>query len=70
MRNKTAPPRAAPAAAGARAPTAPGHPIAGRPGDLIKKITAKVGIKPCKGCERRAEALNRWAKGLRNSPPT
>ena len=29
-------------------------------GDLIKKTTYAVGIKPCGGCEKRAEALNRW----------
>jgi hypothetical protein len=29
-------------------------------GDLIKKTTYAMGIKPCSGCERRAAALNRW----------
>jgi hypothetical protein len=29
-------------------------------GDLIKRVTYTVGIKPCGGCERRAAALNRW----------
>lgn len=29
-------------------------------GDLIKKTTFAMGIKPCGGCERRAAALNRW----------
>ena len=29
-------------------------------GDLIKKSTYAMGIKPCGGCERRAAALNRW----------
>jgi hypothetical protein len=29
-------------------------------GDLIKKATYAMGIKPCGGCERRAAALNRW----------
>ena len=29
-------------------------------GDLIKKATYAMGIKPCGGCERRATALNRW----------
>jgi hypothetical protein len=28
-------------------------------GDAIKRATYAVGIKPCAGCERRAEALNR-----------
>jgi hypothetical protein len=31
-------------------------------GDLIKRITASAGIKPCGGCQRRAEAFNRWMK--------
>ena len=29
-------------------------------GDLIKKTTYAMGIKPCSGCQRRAAALNRW----------
>jgi hypothetical protein len=29
-------------------------------GDLIKKATYAVGIKPCGGCEKRALVLNRW----------
>ncbi len=29
-------------------------------GDVIKKVTSAVGIRPCGGCERRAAALNRW----------
>jgi hypothetical protein len=29
-------------------------------GDVIKRVTYAVGIKPCGGCERRAAALNRW----------
>ena len=28
-------------------------------GDLIKKTTYAMGVKPCRGCERRATALNR-----------
>lgn len=28
-------------------------------GDVIKRATSYVGIKPCGGCERRAAALNR-----------
>jgi hypothetical protein len=30
-------------------------------GDVIKRATSYIGIKPCGGCERRAAALNRWA---------
>ena len=29
-------------------------------GDVVKKATSYVGIRPCGGCERRAAALNRW----------
>jgi hypothetical protein len=29
-------------------------------GDVIKKITYAMGIKPCAGCEKRAAVLNRW----------
>jgi hypothetical protein len=29
-------------------------------GDVIKKATYAMGIKPCGDCEKRAAALNRW----------
>ena len=29
-------------------------------GDVIKRVTSMVGIRPCGSCERRAAALNRW----------
>ncbi len=29
-------------------------------GDVLKRATSAVGIKPCGVCERRAAALNRW----------
>jgi hypothetical protein len=29
-------------------------------GDVIKKATSYMGIKPCGGCGRRAAALNQW----------
>lgn len=29
-------------------------------GDVIKRVTYTLGIKPCDGCQRRATALNRW----------
>jgi hypothetical protein len=29
-------------------------------GDVIKRVTYAMGIKPCDGCENRASALNRW----------
>jgi hypothetical protein len=31
-------------------------------GDVIKKTTYSIGIKPCGGCEGRAAALNRWMR--------
>ena len=29
-------------------------------GDVIKRATSTAGIRPCGGCNRRAEVLNRW----------
>jgi hypothetical protein len=29
-------------------------------GDVLKRATFALGLKPCGGCERRASALNRW----------
>ncbi len=29
-------------------------------GDVIKKATYAMGIRPCGDCERRAAVLNRW----------
>lgn len=29
-------------------------------GDVIKRTTSYLGVRPCVGCERRAAALNRW----------
>jgi hypothetical protein len=29
-------------------------------GDVIKRVTHAMGIKTCGGCQRRADALNRW----------
>jgi hypothetical protein len=29
-------------------------------GDVIKRTTYAMGIKPCSGCEKRAAALNGW----------
>ena len=28
-------------------------------GDVVKKVTAAAGMRPCSGCGRRAAALNR-----------
>ena len=29
-------------------------------GDIIKRATYTIGVKPCGGCQRRATVLNRW----------
>ena len=29
-------------------------------GDVVKRMTYAVGVRPCGGCEGRAAALNRW----------
>jgi hypothetical protein len=29
-------------------------------GDVVKRVTSTLGIRPCGGCERRAAALNSW----------
>lgn len=29
-------------------------------GTIAKKVFAALGIQPCKGCDKRAEALNRF----------
>jgi hypothetical protein len=31
-------------------------------GDAIKRMTYRMGIKPCSGCEKRAATLNRWMR--------
>jgi hypothetical protein len=37
-------------------------------GDVIKRATSYLGIRPCGGCERRAAALNRWMVFARRRP--
>lgn len=34
-------------------------------GDVVKRMTYAMGIKPCRGCERRAQKLNRWMRSSR-----
>jgi hypothetical protein len=29
-------------------------------GNVVKRATYAMGIRPCGGCERRAAAMNRW----------
>jgi hypothetical protein len=31
-------------------------------GDLIKRTSYSIGVPHCEGCERRAEALDRWIR--------
>ena len=33
-------------------------------GDVIEAATRKFGLKPCRGCKRRRDALNRLAPTL------
>jgi hypothetical protein len=34
-------------------------------GQVIKKVTYTMGIKPCDGCERRAAKLDNWVRFTR-----
>jgi hypothetical protein len=29
-------------------------------GDVVKRATYRIGIRPCGGCQQRAATLNRW----------
>ena len=29
-------------------------------GDVVKRATSSIGIRPCGSCEKRAAVLNRW----------
>ena len=29
-------------------------------GDVVRRTTASLAIRPCRGCEQRAAMLNRW----------
>jgi len=31
-------------------------------GDVVKKVTTTMGFRPCSGCQRRAEAMNRMVQ--------
>jgi hypothetical protein len=31
-------------------------------GDVVKRVTYAMGIRPCGVCEKRAAALNRWIR--------
>ena len=34
-------------------------------GDVVKRATYAMGVKPCGGCDKRAAALNRWMRFTR-----
>lgn len=36
-------------------------------GDVIKRTTSYIGIRPCSGCQRRAAELNRWVAFTRGA---
>jgi len=38
-------------------------------GDVIKRATSAVGIRPCDDCARRAAMLNRWLVFSGRRPP-
>lgn len=29
-------------------------------GDMVKRVTSTIGVRPCGRCDRRAAVLNRW----------
>ena len=37
-------------------------------GSVVKRVTSAFGIRPCGGCEKRADALNRWLVFTGNRP--
>jgi hypothetical protein len=43
-------------------------------GDVVKRVTASVGVKPCSSCEERAARLNQWVSfegsSRRGGPPS
>jgi hypothetical protein len=39
-------------------------------GDVVKKVTTRMGISPCGGCRKRAEALNRAVVFVPANPVT
>jgi hypothetical protein len=39
-------------------------------GEVIKRVTARLGAEPCQACGKRAEQLNRWVRFVpREQPP-
>jgi len=38
-------------------------------GDVVKRVTYAIGVRPCGGCEKRAAALNRWMTLSRGLSP-
>ena len=39
-------------------------------GDVVKRATTALHVRPCGGCERRAQALNRWVVLTPRGPRT
>ena len=37
-------------------------------GDIVKRVTTSVGFRPCSGCQKRAEALNRMVQFTTRKP--
>lgn len=37
-------------------------------GDVIKRTTSYLGMRPCGGCSARADALNRWLVFTKSRP--
>ena len=31
-------------------------------GDVVKRITTAVGVRPCGGCAQRADQMNQWLR--------
>jgi hypothetical protein len=50
-------------------PAPPPAPMRGL-GDAIARATTAVGIRPCGGCKKRQEALNRLVPFKENPPPS
>jgi hypothetical protein len=50
-------------------PAPPPAPMRGL-GDAIARATTAVGIRPCGGCKKRQEALNRLVPFNENPPPS
>lgn len=70
MSDKTSDNAAAPGHAAPKRVRLPGFLIEEQAGlgDVIKHATSRVGLRPCGGCNRRADALNRRFVLVSRSP--